>query len=166
MADLIWGKTSPAPVAIFLNLAIASAILLPWILLWSPSEYKTPAVLGLLVTVSLIVFYASIGQLMLLMKTPKRAVWTATVVGGLIILPPIILEVLSMSPLVKPAVWLFSAFPWASIQYAAGTSVLFALFGQSLALVLLNLQLTRQLKKAGESSTKALLSGRMPLEIQ
>ncbi|MFP4101263.1 ABC transporter permease [Coleofasciculus sp.] len=166
MADLIWGKTSPAPVAIFLNLAIASAILLPWILLWSPSEYKTPAILGLLITVSLIVFYASIGQLMLLLKTPKRAVWAATVVGGIIILPPIMFGFLSMYPSVEPAVWLFSAFPWASIQYAAGTSVFLALVGQSLVLVLLNLQLTRQLKKAGESSTKALLSGRMPLEIQ
>ncbi|MEQ8753876.1 MAG: ABC transporter permease [Coleofasciculus sp. G1-WW12-02] len=166
MADLIWGKTSPAPVAILLNLAIASAMLLPWILLWSPSEYKTPAILGLLVTASLIVFYASIGQLMLLLKTPKRAVWAATVVGGIIILPPIIFGFLSMSPSVEPTLWLFSAFPWASIQYAAGTSVLVALVGQSLALVLLNLQLTRQLRKAGESSTKALLSGRMPLEIQ
>lgn len=166
MADLIWGKTSPAPVAILLNLAIASAIVLPWILLWSPSEYKTPAILGLLVTASLIVFYASIGQLMLLLKTPKRAVWTATVVGGIIILPPIIFGFLSLSPSVEPTLWLFSAFPWASIQYAAGTSVLVALVGQSLALVLLNLQLTRQLRKAGESSTKALLSGRTPLEIQ
>ncbi|MBE9126277.1 MULTISPECIES: ABC transporter permease [unclassified Coleofasciculus] len=160
--DLIWGRTSPAPVAVVLNLAIASIFLLLWIMLSSPREYTILALVGLLLSFSLIALYATITQLMLLMKTPKRAIWAAVTISGLIILPPIAFGFLSISPSREPAVWLFSAFPWASVEYAAGTSVLVALIGQSLAVALLNLQLTRQLRQAGESSTKALLSRRSP----
>ncbi|HBB31601.1 MAG TPA: ABC transporter permease [Cyanobacteria bacterium UBA8803] len=163
--NLIWGKNSPAPIAVVLNLAIAFTILLPWILLWPASEYKIPALWGLLLHGSLIIFYATVVQLMLLMKTPKRSAWAAAAVAGFVTLPPIIFGLLSVSISEEPAVWLFSAFPWASVQYATETTMLVALVSQSLALVMLNLQLTRQLRQAGESSTKALLSGRSPVAI-
>ncbi len=166
MADLLWGEKSPALVAVGVNLAIASAIMLPWILLWPQSEFKISAILGLLVNASLMLLYATIAQLMLFMKSPKRSVWAATTVGGLVILPPIIFGFLSVTPMNQPAVWLFSAFPWASLEYATEISIFLAVIGQSLAFGLLSLKLTRQLRKAGESSTKALLSGRSPLAIQ
>ena len=164
LSDLIWGKNSPGVVAVGMNLAIASTILSPWILLWPTSEYKTPALLALLLNATMIIFYASVVQLMLLMKTPKRAIWAAGTVTGFITLPPMVLSFLSMLPSVHSHVWLFSAFSWASVEYAAGTSVAIALVTQSLALVLLNLQLTRQLRKVGESATKTLLSPR-PLAV-
>jgi hypothetical protein len=163
--DLIWGEKSPALIAVVLNLAIASSILLPWILVWPESEYKIPALWGLLVSSSLILIYAAVAQLMLFMKTQKRAAWAATSVGGLIVLPPIIFGFLSVTPVENPSVWLFSAFPWVSLEHAAGMSVFLAVIGQSLAFGLLSLQLTRQLQKAGESSTKALLSGRSPVAL-
>lgn len=166
MADLLWGEKSPALVAVGVNLAIASSILLPWILLWPQSEYKIPAILGLLVNTSLMLLYATVAQLMLFMKSPKRALWAATTVGGLVILPPIIFGFLSITPMDKPAAWLFSAFPWASLEYAIEIDIFLAAIGQSLAFGLLSLKLTRQLRKAGESSTKALLSGRSPVAIQ
>jgi hypothetical protein len=160
LQDLIWGEKSPALVAVVLNLAIASSILLPWILLWPESEYKIPALWGLLVSSSLILVYAAVAQLILFMKTPKRAVWAAGSVGGLIVIPLIIFHVLSLNPEKAPVIFLFSALPQVSVEYAAAISVFLAVMGQSLAFGLLSLQLTRQLQKAGESSTKALLSGR------
>jgi hypothetical protein len=163
MGDLLWGEKSPALVAMAMNLAIASVILLPWIILWSENQFKIPALWALLLNMSFILVCATVAQLMLLIKAQKRAVWAATTVGGLIILPPIILGFLSMYPSYEPAVWLFSAFPWASVEHAAGISVGFALIAESLTLVLLNLQLTRRLQKAGESATKALLSAKSPL---
>lgn len=166
LQDLIWGEKSPALVAVALNLAIASSMLLPWILLGFDNEYKTPALWGLLISATMILVYASVAQLMLVMKTPKRAIWAAGSVGGLIVLPPITFAVLSVNPEKNPLVFLFSAVPQVGIEYAAGMSVLFAAMAQSLAFGLLNFQLTRQLQKAGESSTKALLSGRSSVAIE
>jgi hypothetical protein len=71
-----------------------------------------------------------------------------------------------MTPTKNAGVWLFSAFPWAAVEHATSTAVFLAIIGQSLMLGLLNLQLTRQLRQAGESSTKAMLSGRPPVAIQ
>ncbi|HEY9609601.1 ABC transporter permease [Allocoleopsis sp.] len=163
--DLIWGERSPSLVAVALNLAIASSILLPWMLLWPESEYKIPAFWGLLVSSSLTILYATVAQLMLLMKTPKRAIWAAASLGGLIVVPPIIFGFFSITPTINPGIWLFSAFPWVSLENVTGFSVFLAVIGQSLTFGLLSLQLTRQLKKAGESSTKTLLSGRSPALI-
>ncbi|HEY9673741.1 MAG TPA: ABC transporter permease subunit [Waterburya sp.] len=166
MQDLIWGEKSPGLVAVVLNLAIASSILLPWIVLWTPSEYKIPSLWGLVVSMSMMLVYAVIAQMMLLMKTPKRAVWATASVGGLIALPPIIFGFLMITPESSPIVWLFSAFPWASLEYATGINVFLAVISQSLAFGLLSLQLKRQLQKAGESSTKALLSGRSSVAMK
>ena len=166
LQDLIWGEKSPALVAVALNLAIASSMLLAWILLWPENEYKTSALWGLSISATIILVYASVAQLILLMKTPKRAAWAAGTVGGLIVLPPIVFTVVSINPEKNPIAFLFSALPQVGIEYAAGTSVLFAVIGQSLAFGLLSVQLTRQLQKAGESSTKALLSGRSPVAMK
>jgi len=163
MRDLLWGEKSPALVAVGMNLAIASVILLPSILLWPENQFKIPAVSALLLNIGFILICATVTQLMLMMKAQKRSVWAATTVGGLIILPPIILGFLSMDPYKIPDVWLFSAFHWAGVEHAAGISVGFAIIAQSLGIVLLNLQLTRKLQKAGESATKALLSAKSPL---
>lgn len=160
MSDLIWGEKSPALVALVLNAAIALAILLPWIVLWPASKYKIPGIEALLLNMSLIIVYAAVAQLMLFMKMPKRAPWAAATVGLMIVLPPIIFGLLSLEPAKNSAVWLFSAFPWAAAEYTSPISVFLAIIAQSLAVGLLSLQLTRQLHQAGESSTKALLSGR------
>ncbi len=158
LSDLLWGEKSPALVAVALNLAIASAILLPWILLWTDSEYKTPALWGLLLSVSLILVCATIAQLMLFMKTPKRVFGATLSVGLAIVSPPIIFGLLSINPSENPNLWLFSALAWLAVKYTTGTAVFLAMLGQSLVLGLLLLQLRRQLQEASKSSTKALLS--------
>jgi hypothetical protein len=165
MSDLIWGEKSPAVVAMALNVAIASAILLPWLLLWPDSEYKTPALWALMVNMSLIVVYAAVCQLILFMKLRKRAAWAAVTVGLLIVLPPLAFAFLSMSPDKNPGVWLFSAFPWVAVENTSAIAVFLSVIGQSLTVGLLSLQLTRRLRIAGESSTKAMLSGRLPAAV-
>jgi hypothetical protein len=160
IADLIWGEKSPAIVAIGLNLAIACSILLTWIVLWPKSQYKFPAIDALLVNSSMIFLFATIAQLMLFMKTQKRAMWAAATVAGLIVLPPIIFTMLSLSPEKTPAIWLLSAFPWVATEKTKAMAVFSAVIAQSLAFGLLNFKLTQQVRIAGESATKALMSGR------
>lgn len=165
MADLIWGEKSPALVAIALNVAIASSILGTWILFWSDSQYKMPALFALLVNMSLILVYAAIAQLILLMKLQKRAASAVVTVGMLIFVPFLMLAFFSRSAEVAADLWLLSAFPWIGGNKISAMAVLLTVIGQSLTTALLSLQLTRQLRKAGESSTKALLAGRKPVAL-
>ncbi len=165
MADLIWGEKSPALVAIALNLAIASSILLTWVLLGITSQYQIPAVFAIFVNLSLILVYAAVAQLILLMKSQKRAALAAGAVGLLIAVPPLMIAFISKGADISSDLWLFSAFPWIGVEKTSAMTVFLSVIGQSLATGLLSLQLTRKLQKAGESSTKALLSSRSPVAV-
>jgi len=60
--------------------------------------------------------------------------------------------------------WLLTAFPWDYVmRHASVGLVLQAFLVQVIILGGLNWQLRRQLRLAGESATKALLAGRLPL---
>jgi hypothetical protein len=65
---------------------------------------------------------------------------------------------LYISPEKYPVLWLFSSFPWASLEYVSTPTIFMALLGEITVLVLFNLQLTKQVKSLGESATKALLT--------
>ena len=166
MADLIWAEKSPAIVAIALNLAIASSILLTWVIFLPTAEQKLAAVFAVVVNISLILVYATIAQLILLMKSPKSAALAAGAVGLLIIVPPLMISFLARGAVTYSSdLWLFSAFPWVAVKEISAMNVFMAVIGQSLATGLLSLQLTKKLRKAGESSTKALRSGRSPVAV-
>lgn len=161
--DLIWGENSPAVVAIAANCGITFAILVPWILLGLQGKDKLPALFGLVISLTLSLIYAAIAQLVLLMRTQKQALWIAGTLGAVLLLPPIILALLSFDPHQSSGLWLFTAFPWASIEQASATTVFLALLGQWSVLTLLTLQITRQLRRAGESAYIALFAGRPSL---
>jgi len=100
-----------------------------------------------------------------LMKTSKRGIWATGIVVAAIVLPPTLLSVLSIFPGQSwGGLWLFTAFPWDYVmRHASVGLVLQAFLIQVIILGGLNWQLTRQLRRAGESATKALLAGRLPL---
>ncbi|MCM0590041.1 MAG: hypothetical protein ACSI46_27135 [Gloeotrichia echinulata DVL01] len=108
--------------------------------------------------ISLMLIYATIAQLMLLMKNSQRAFWAIGTVTAAMFLPALILQLLDIYPSKHATVWLFSTFPWEAIQYSATTTIFMALLADFTVLALLNFQLTRQIKLAGESATKALLA--------
>jgi hypothetical protein len=137
---------------------------LVWISLWpSDSIDKTKAFLAVAFFVTLMMIYATLAQLMLLMKTQKRSLWAAGTITALVVLPPIILGFFGLDAYKNPTLWLFSTFPWLAMENAATTTIFMALLGEWSVLVLLNLRLTRQLRQAGESASKALLAGRPSL---
>jgi hypothetical protein len=158
MADLLWSEKSPAVVAVGINLAIANIIMTLWVLTWG-SDRQNQALIALFLSTTFLLICAAVAQLMLLMKTPKRFIWAASTVSGLIILPPIILGLLSISPEKIPGIWLVSGFAWAAIQEASVTAIFLAVIGECLALTLLGLQLKRQLRQTGESTSRSLLAG-------
>jgi hypothetical protein len=159
--ELIGGEKSPALVAIAINLAIAVTPFLIWIA-FLPSDYidKPKDLLAIVFFVSLMMIYASIAQLMLFMKTNKRSVWAAGTIAALIVIPPLSLSILNVDTVENSTLWLFSTFPWGGMEQAAVTTIGMVLLVQWGVLVLLNFQLTRQLRRAGESESKALFAGR------
>ncbi len=159
MQDLIWGEQSPNTVAIAINLAIATTPFLVLAFL-CPSDYldKTKALLAIGFFISLTMIFATLAQLMLMMKTPKRSLWTTGTLVALFALPPIILLVMGIEPQSHPNIWLFSTFPWAGMEHATTTTIFLPILSQFIILGLLNLKLMRQLRRAGESGTKALLT--------
>jgi hypothetical protein len=165
LQDLVFGEKSPAIVAIVINLFIATTPIMIWILL-SPTNFyngtfdKSKVLLAMVLALSLMLMYATIAQLMLLMKNPKRYVWTVGTIGVAMFLPSIILSILAISPSKHPILWLFSTCPWAAIEYTQTTTIFMALLAELTVVALLNFQLNRQVRVLGESATKALLAGR------
>lgn len=159
--DLVWGEKSPALVAITLNLAITALLWIPWILLWPADSHKIQAICGLLLSLSLILTYSAIAELLRFMKTPKRNLWAGGILSTSMFLPPIVSAVLSSGEPqgATAAILLFSPFLWMGLDRVAGTTIFFVLLGQWSVFALLSLQLTRQLQQAGESASKILLSG-------
>jgi len=173
LKDGIFNEESPALVAMLINLAIATTPLIVWIVLapilnthhnstlnWVNEIGRFKGILAVALFISLMMIYATLAQLMLLMKTPKRSFWAVGAIGAAIFLPPMFLGMLNITPKENPVAWLFSTFPWAGLEHSATITVFQALILELSVIILLNIQLTKQVKLAGESATKALLAGR------
>lgn len=156
--DLVTGEDSPALLAIAINLGILTSMMLP-LALCLPLEEHRPAILGgMLFNVSLILIYAGVAQILLLMKTPKRAAWSAVGVTTLLVMPFIVAAIFQVNPYHEPFLWLFTAMPLVAFESATTSTILWGLLGQWTAVTLVTFQMQRHLRKAGESSTKQLMT--------
>ncbi len=150
--DLIWSEKSPAPVAMAINLLTSTLILIPWILLTSK------AFVCMILFVNFILIYAAVTQLLMFTKSRNQQVWAVCTIGGLLFLPPIILSMLGLTADKAPLMWLSLVFPIFGRSGPESVSdILLSILGQWTVWVLLNLQLRRQLRIAGQSASKALL---------
>ncbi|MDJ0715253.1 MAG: hypothetical protein QNJ54_13685 [Prochloraceae cyanobacterium] len=161
LKDLIWGEKSPSTLALALCLLLTTGYTSLCLML-SPlaKTDKMTAFYGVIVSATIVLVYGAIAQLMLFMKTPKRAVWASTALGALTILPLLCLAIFGINPNDKPWMFLLSMMPMLGAEYAATQTILLSLLGQWLAIALVGFQMTKQLQKAGESETKALFSAR------
>jgi hypothetical protein len=164
LKDLMLGDKSPAVVAIAINLAIACTPVAVWILLWSlgsDGDNRMQVFSGLLLLMNLVLIYATLTQLMLLMKTNKRALWATGTVVGVSLVPPFVLSLLSIYPGKDwGGLWLLTTAPWGALKYTSIALFAQVLFIQWSILGVLSWQLTRQLRQAGESASKALFAQR------
>lgn len=171
MQDLIWGEKSPTLVAIAINLLITTAIWVPWILLGlarveDKGQFTTlTALLGLFLTMNLILIYAALSQLMVFITRSQRMLTFVGMGGTFIVLPLVIGAVLGIEPLQIPFVWIFSPVPVLALVKGSIPTIFLGWLAQLSILVLLTFQLTRQLRKAGESASKSLFPERSALPI-
>ena len=155
--DLMWSDKSPAVVAIAINSLSSVIILTPWALL---EKGENNGFGGVIFSMNLILIYAAITQLFLFTKTRNQEIWAACTVGSALLLPPLILSMLLLTPEKAPILWLsstFGGFLFSSSLAASGNTIFISMLSQWSVLVLLNLKLRSQLKLAGESASKALL---------
>jgi hypothetical protein len=162
---LLFDDKSPAVVAIAVNLAISAIPVIALLCLKLIVEAKdvpedvTKFILGMALFASIMMIFTTVAQRMLLLANPKRSLWATLTIASLIILPPIMLALLRMGDTYNhPNVWLFTSIPWVGIEQASTTAMFMALLSELAVVVLLNANLGRQLRLAGESETKALLS--------
>jgi hypothetical protein len=159
--DLLFGDKSPGSAAIALCLLLTTAYSVPSLLLF-PLEGKISAIFwGLVLCANILLIYALIAQMLLMMKTSKRILWATGTISALMIVPLICYGLFNIQPTTSPVMWFLTFIPIAATQYANNVVVLFSFLGQWIAIGLLSFQMQRQLQKAGESATKALMASRV-----
>ncbi|MBE9208348.1 hypothetical protein IQ244_17795 [Nostoc sp. LEGE 06077] len=162
--DLIWGDKSPGILAIAINAIISITCLSCFVLVTQVSiNDKTNAWMALLFAGILALFYATITQLTLFMKNEQRQLWATGILIAVIVLPPILLALFFSNPEKNSFIWLFSIVaPIIALSstgdYKFALVPFFAILGHFAIVGFFVSQLTRKLKKAGESATKALLA--------
>ena len=166
LSDLTIGEKSPAILAITINLLIAASAFLLIILNLEANvfsyNYQILGCLGVLLFISSTIIYATIAQIMLMLKNSKRHLWAVGTTSAAIILPVFILSILSAHPsrtdFFGSILWLFTSGFWYGVENSI-VSIVFGVFICQLTIAaLLNWYLVKQVKSAGESATKALFA--------
>ena len=160
-SELIFGEKSPAIFAIAINLLITvsgSIVILSQAIINS-AEVRNEALIwfgSLLLFLSLMMIYATVAQIMLMLKNSKRILWAAGTTSALIILPILILGVLNIQT--ENILWLFTISFWFIADRSTFPAIMTAFICQVVILGFLNRYLIKQVIFLGESATKALFS--------
>jgi hypothetical protein len=155
ISDLLWGEKSPALLAVAVNMAIATMLLIPVVVLNSGDYLE--GFLKLLAFVISVLMMAVIFQIMLMLRAARAELWA---VGSWMVCwlaPVIITEVIGFSS-AGGTLWVFSIAPWLAVGGEPVMTVLMALVAQLGVFGLLTNRLMRQLDRAGASESKALLT--------
>jgi hypothetical protein len=153
LIQLIWNNHSPSTLAIVINYLISSIIYLPAIFFLSVGNERLALILGLIVQLSLLVLFTTVTQLLLMLKTKKRNLFALSGLAVMIFFPLITALIFQLEPKIAPLIWLFSVVPMIGLVNFQFNTFLFSILGQVGAIALLNLQMTKQLQKLGESKT-------------
>jgi hypothetical protein len=163
LSDLLFGEKSPALLAIAVNSLIAAGfLLLPCLRQYLDSsvlfdEFLTAKIFQILLTLSMVLIYAAIVQLILMQPITRR--WTLALgsFAILVFLPPV-----TAAASKQPVLLLFSVFPFTSFNHglmsSAFTTLLTCFFGQLALFSLGSAVLTQQLRQAGSSASKPLFA--------
>ena len=157
--ELVFGENSPSGVAIAINIAIAIIYITPSIFLFLQDD-KQHIFWGFVLSGLSILVCGLVAQLILTLKTRKRAVWSAIAVFSMIVVPPVCLGFAGVYPNNTPQLWLFGFLPTVATEYATISAIMLAILGQVVAVSLIGLQTTKILKQAGKSETKILLESK------
>ncbi len=153
LVDLMRGEQSPANGAIALNLLSNILIITPAILFFPLGDHRF-SIFAMIVSVSsAFLAYACLAQLVLLMKTQKRSIFAIITISSIMFIPMVMGSILQL-----PQTVTFAFFPIPTHYVFSLTSLGWMLLAQWVVIISSTVQLTRQLKQAGQSQTKALFA--------
>lgn len=157
--DLLLGEKSPSPLAIAANIGIVTLYTIPAVLIFPFEGNKLSILTGLFLGATIMIIYATVFQLLLMIKSQKRNLIAGGVISSLIFSPFFGLIILGVrsSHHDFPLLWLFSAFPLVSSSEVTIVAVMGSLLTQIMVIIGVNYQLTKVLNKVGMSETKILL---------
>ena len=155
--ELVFGKNSPSTVAVAINLAIAIAYIIPSIFIHLDRD-KQHILWGLIISAGNIILCATIVQIILMLKTRKRAALSLITVASMVVVPPVCMGMAKIYLHDAPVAWMFSFIPTVAVEYVTMPTIALTLLGQWLAISVIGLQMSRQLKQAGASETKMLMT--------
>jgi hypothetical protein len=153
-SELLWGEKSPALLAVAVNMAIATTLLLP---IAAPSSWHFgEGILQLLSLAIAVLLLAAIFQAMLMVRMARPELWA---VGSWMVcwIAPVTVANL-FGVFSSDAIWIFSIAPWLAVGSVPAITVLGVVLAQLSTFGLLTYRLTRQLDRAGASESKALLT--------
>lgn len=156
--DLLLGDRSPSSLALVVNLFICLMITVPTILVFNDGMNSLQLIAGIVLGLTTILIYGVLAQWLLLAKNAKRSVIAIAVISGIIIFPILALGILRMEPTSDYLPWLLTFVPLAAIKDAVFPAILMTFVAQVLMVSVITGQMTRQLKKAGESQTHNALN--------
>jgi hypothetical protein len=152
VADLLWGEKSPALLAVAVNMAIATTLLLPvTVEIWLGFLENSLRLLALPIAVLML---AALFQIMLLSKAARPELWAVGTWVFCWITPIIVANLFGIVP--SDAAWAFSIAPWLANGGMPMTTIFMGLLVQLSVFGLLTSRLTRQLDRAGATESKAL----------
>lgn len=156
LSDLIIGEKSPAVFCIPLNSIIIFLYSLPSFWLYNSQFPPLLISLGFFSIVFVMLTYATIYQLVLMLKTRKRNLIAIALLTSLVFSPSIAMTI-HPHPTSSALVWLFSPFSPLVVNRLPIHAILGGILTQVILVIGLNYQLKRVLQQAGISETKALL---------
>lgn len=154
--DLIWGEQSPSSVAIAVNGGIVFLYTLPATLIFPLENYRLAVMMGLLLGLSINLFYALIFQRLLLLKTSNRLIGAVSVLAMLTIFPLIAVVIVGARFTSISSIWFFTFMPMVGGQLIFGIGSVMALLGQWTLIVLISGEMTQKLKSISSSESKRL----------
>ena len=158
LRSLIVGEKSPGTVAIALNLLIIVLMVVPAILASPLQGHKLATLFSFLAGINMTLIYAVLTQWILMGRRVKQGLIALGITGGLTLLPLVLLAVLAtMSGNTHSISWLFSVVPSLAGKNIPFPGFAWAIFTQWIGLTFLGLGMGKQLRKAGMSTTKALM---------
>lgn len=163
--DLLIGEKSPSFLAIAVNGLVTFILWSSWVFLipkeqgFNLDEFTiTEIILALILTINIGLIYAIIIQHCLLMKTNKREIFAAIILGIVIILPVSLSIAFTLKIPDFTLIWTLSPVPICAFIKGGIPTFIAGFFIQIGILSWLTSSLIKKLKIAGESETKSILA--------
>ena len=158
--ELVFGEKSPSTIAIAINVLMLTLYIVPSFLLFLNYEKSKFVLWGLVVSMSVALFYSAIAQLILITRGKNRAAIACGATALFVFVLPILMLTAEILPHRHHLIWLFTPFSALAVDNAAFSTIITAILGQWLAIILVSLQITRKLRQAGRSQTYKMFIGK------